>query len=406
MRKTRPNLSIVLWVAVVLYFLVAVATIVYRSGPNGDYEGDFLMYYCTTKAYDAGINPYDLQAVESMSGQQLTQFYYLPLSLYLFRPFTWLPHNTARLIFLVVQCGLLTYVIFLWQRFFLRDATDPWFLIFCLLAFNTTIYLDLRAGNVAIIEQALLWTALYFFLKNRPLGFCGFLALAAVFKVVPLFFALLILLRKKDERIRFLIAFGCVIVAAVAIVTLTDRELVGYFLSNLPSILSLPSEQGIMNPSSLAFFKSVAISLSQLGWLSRPSLFQWSLYLCWIAAVALVSWKLLRKMDASDNGEVMWAINFMCVVFVLLSPRFKDYSYIILLAPTYFLLTRMRVVRPYHLGFVLCILSAQYVTLPGLRLVTAALWHYYPLALAFFVWVGHVIELHARNRPREMVSDP
>jgi hypothetical protein len=401
----RPNLSSVLWIALVLYFLLALAEIVRDGGADGTYGSDFSMYYYTTKAYDAGINPYDRQAVEAASRQSLFEFYYFPASLNVFRPFTWLPQNAARLIYLVLQCVLLIYLLFLWQRFFLQEPADPWFFLFCLLAFNGTIYLDFQSGNVSMIEQALLWTAFYSFLRNEPVRFSMLIVLASIFKVAPVFFVLLILVRKRNEQIGYMIRFGCVLSAGLAIAIATDARLVGHFFAHLPSILSLPSEQGIMNPSSLALFKSVSIVLTRTGWLEWPRLFQWTAYVCWVASIAVVSWRALQKLDTSQDDDMRWAINFMCLVFALVSLRFKDYSYIILILPTYFLLKRMTALRPYHLGFILCILSAQYVTLPGFRLLTTALWHYYPLALAFVVWIAYLIEFSARKRADETPSE-
>jgi len=405
MEKMRPNISTFVGIAVVLYFLVAVAAIAFRAGPHGEYEGDFSMYYWTAKAYEAGIDPYDRKAVEAMSGRHITQFYYFPLSIHVFRPFTRLPHNTARILFLLLQCVMLVYVVCLWQRVFLREPTDTWFLLFCLLAFNASIYADLATGNVAIIEQAFLWTAFYCFLRNQPVKFAVFLALASIFKIVLLFFLLLIPFARKDQRLPFLAALGGVGTTILVFTALTDAELAGRFVFNLPSILSLPSEQGIINPSSLAFFKTVRGSLTASGVLTSPGLVQWPLYICWVVFVFAVSWRFLRKTDGADTDNTIWAINFLCLVLALVSPRFKDYSYMLLLVPTYFLLKRTTVIKPYHLGFILCILSVHHIMLPGLRKFTVALWIYYPLALALLVWIAYVLEFCARKTIREASSE-
>jgi len=404
MEKMRPNISTFVGIAVALYFLVAVATVL-SAGSTGEYEGDFSMYYWTAKAYQAGIDPYDRKAVEAMSGRQIFQFYYFPLSIHLFRPFTLLPHNTARVVFLLLQCGMLVYVFYLWQRFFLQDPTDQWFLLFCLLAFNAAVYADLATGNVAIIEQAFLWTAFACFLRNQPVRFVVFLALASIFKMVLLFFLLLIFLARKDERLRFLAALGGVGTIIVLASVLADADLAGRFVFNLPSILDLPSEQGIINPSSLAFFKTTGASLTNSGVLTSPALLQWPLYICWVVLVLGVSWRFLRNINVGDTDGMIWAINFLCLVLALVSPRFKDYSYMLLLVPTYFLLKRTTVIKAYHLGFILCILSVHHILLPGLRKFTVALWIYYPLALALLVWIAYVLEFSVGKGVGEAPSE-
>jgi len=403
LQDIRSNGSKTLWAAFALYFLIAAALLV--RGDEASQGDDFRNYYYTVKAYLDGANPYDRNAVEAASGRRLLQFYYFPISLHVFRPLSWLSYDAARIVFLVIQCCSLIYLLFLWQRGFLEEAWDPWFLLFCILAFNTTVYLDLRVGNVSTIEQALLWTSFYFFLRGRPVFFSAFLVLAAMFKLVLLFFAILILLCKKSEQHRSLITLGSVLVAAFAIAWLIDARLLAEFVSHLPQTLDVPSDQGIMNPASLAFFKSVSISAPLKGWINRPEPLQWFLYLCWALSIALISWRALRGLEALEDDRDKLAINFMCLVFALLSPRLKDYSYIILLLPTYFILVRTTVVRAYHLGFILCVLTvAPTVTFPGLSVPATALWHYYPLALAFLVWIIYLAELRARDRLRQGVS--
>ena len=391
------NSSRILWIAFGLYFLIVVAQLVRGEASQG-YSEDFSNYYYTAKAYLEGVNPYDRNAVEVANGQPLLQFFYFPLSLQIFRPLTWLSFDTARMVFLVIQCCSLIYLVFLWQSVFLKEKADPWFFLFCMLAFNATVYLDLRAGNVSTIEQALLWTSFYFFLRKRPVIFGIFLVLAAIFKMVLLFFALLILMLKRGERYAALIAVGSALSIAWVTAWLTDPQLLAQFVSHLSQTLDVASDQGIMNPASLAFFKSVSISLTARGWIEWPEFLPWPVYFCWVASVAFISWRALKNLDTSEDDGARLAINFMCLVFTLVSPRLKDYSYIILLLPTYFIIARTTVIRAYPLGFILCTLYApQGLALPGFNLFTTALRHYYPLALAFLVWIMYLAEFHARN---------
>ena len=401
MTNNRTILPILLSLVVASYFAFAVI----RLAPGGDWnlgsQRDFQMYYNAAKAYLQGLNPYDRQIVEEAIGPTPSEFFYFPLSLQLLSPMTRLPYNRAALIFIFIKCFLLVYLISIWHAVFLdKTAIDPWFLLFCLLAFNSTIYLDLRAGNVSIVEQAMLWTSFYFFLRRQYILFSVFLVLSAFFKLTPLFFGLLILWYDKTRRFRAGIALTSVVTVAVGLTWLTDPALLLQFVPHSLKILELPSESGIINPSLLPLVKGLLVLFVNRGWIVYSSFLQWALYFSAIVAIAVLTWSAFRKLDSFGAEDSKWVINLMCLLFVLVTPRMKDYSYIVLLVPTYFVIERMSAVKAYPFIFVLCVLSAQHITLPGLDSLARVLWAYYPFGIAFLVWIVYLSELRARDRRR------
>jgi hypothetical protein len=294
-------------------------------------------------------------------------------------------------------------LVFIWHIIFLEKFADPWFCFFCLLAYNATVYLDLLAGNVSIIEQASLWTAFYFFTKQRIVLFSFFLLLAAIFKLVPLFFGLLVLSYGKDQRYRGLAALVSGVILFFAIAWVIDSRLVMQFFSQAPTILERPSDYGIISPALLPFIKAFVSFLTIREWIVYPVLIQWSLYVSSVLAIAVLTWKAFRKLDISRDEDAKYAINLVCLLFVLVSPRLKDYSYIVLLVPTYFVMERMSAVKAYPLLFILSVLSAQNITLPGFDSLARVLWSYYPLGIAFLVWVIYLVELQARDKLRQHI---
>jgi hypothetical protein len=393
MKKLRANLSMLFCLVIALYFAFAII----RLAPDGEvdqnYLWDFQMYYYTAQAYLQGVNPYDRPAVEAVTGHTLLEFFYFPLSLQIFIPLARLSYNAAALVFLCVKCCLLVYLMFIWHVVFLEKRADPWFFLFCLVAFNSTIYLDFLAGNVSIIEQASLWTSFYFFIRRRFIVFSFFVGLVATFKFTPLFFGLLILLCRKDERYKAAIAFGSIVCITVVVAWLIDRDLFAQFFSHALGVLDVPLEG--FDPGLLPLIKSFLIFLTRRDWIIYPTLLKWSLYLLCISAIVVWTWKPLQELDITDQLDARFAINIMCLLFALLSPRFKDYSYIVLLVPAYFIMEKAVVVRPYPLIFLLCGLSAYHITLPGLERLASVLWAYYPLLLAIVVWATYLIELNA-----------
>ena len=395
MKNRHVNLSVLFCLVVTVYFAFAIIRLMPTSEADREYQWDFQNYYYTAKAYTQGINPYDRQAVGAMAEQPLFKFFYFPLSLQIFTPFTQLSYRAAAVIFLSIKCCLLAYLIFLWHVVFLEKSADPWFLLFCLLAFNATIYLDLQAGNVSLIEQASLWTAFYFFLRQRYFLFSIFVVVAAIFKLSPLFFGLLLLLLDKRRRYRALLVYGFTVLVIATLAWLTDPQLLRQFFPH--ALQEMSPEAGIVNPGILLLIKSFVTLLRTKYFIAYPGPLQGAIYFVSLFMIVALSWKPFQKLDVSHDEDAKLAINLMCLVFVLVSPRFKDYSYVMLLLPAYFLIERVVVVRQYSLLFTLCVLSAMHVTLPGLDLVAHALWAYYPLALAFGLWVIYLIELHARS---------
>ena len=84
----------------------------------------------------------------------------------------------------------------------------------------------------------------------------------------------------------------------------------------------------------------------------------------------------------------MNVIMMACLTYALVMPRFKTYSFILLLPPAYYLLRRSTRLPAY--GFLLAVLLLTVhpplpVALP-FRPVLSHFWLYYPLVLAFLLW--------------------
>ncbi|MCX5714128.1 MAG: hypothetical protein NT033_04835 [Candidatus Omnitrophica bacterium] len=154
------------------------------------------------------------------------------------------------------------------------------------------------------------------------------------------------------------------------------------------------SEKGIINPCTFALVQEIVDFLPKgLGAVYHRLIFIF-IYFAVLATVILLSLKAILKINSQkieDKGK--WLVFFICLVYALVAPRFKDYSYIILIPPTYFIMQKMRGIKAGTLFFVLVILSAKGVTLPGFDYICYFLWNYYPLFLAFMVWGVYLYEL-------------
>ena len=92
----------------------------------------------------------------------------------------------------------------------------------------------------------------------------------------------------------------------------------------------------------------------------------------------------------SDEGQVCGAntkllLFLVCIVFTLIVPRMKTYSYALLVLPAFFII--LECVKSYTLVFVFMLFSlAKWTPLPAVPAVKLLWWHY-PWLLALMLWI-------------------
>src|SRR5690606_2280310 len=163
-----------------------------------DYH-DFRLFYDAAAAFARGEDPY---AVSVELGRFRLGYLYAPVTLPLFVPFTWLSFEAACIAYLSMKLAALAALIVLWYRLLPR-TTGAWFLPFCLLSFNSAIYIDIEVGNTEVFLQLFLWIGLALFVAGRYRAFASLVLAAALFKLTPLLLlALLALAPKPREALR------------------------------------------------------------------------------------------------------------------------------------------------------------------------------------------------------------
>jgi hypothetical protein len=374
-------ISIAAWAAVLLRLLLIADKC----------QWDFDVYYFAAKVHSSGLNPYDPYQLCEAAGRwapQILFFPYFPISIFFFKPFTLLSLGYAKYLFLLIKYVLLIYLLLLWQTRFLKDTGDPFFALFALLAFNAAIFLDLRSGNVTIIEQAALWSALLAFVKKKVWCFAVLVLLAAVFKITPLLFAGLLFLDQGRARGRLLIILIIGIGIICFIAWLADPRLIWQFL------LSMSTWTGgdrfflnILNPSALSLVTFLSQTASKATGILVPRALQWCLYFCFVAGVVVVSYRAFMKLEMENSQQRVTAVCLACLVYALALPRFQDYQWILILFPTYFVMVQLDTVKAYPVIFILAIISAEHQTLPGSAFLFGVFWNYYPLVVGFVIWV-------------------
>lgn len=348
------------------------------------YQGDFQVYYYAAKAYTQGLNPYDTNALSQVAQKEIgLKFVYPPATLLFFRLFLAVNYTTAFYLFLLLKCALLAVLLYMWRKIFLEEI-DVFFYLFCVLAFNGTIYIDLGSGNVSILEQFLIWFAFYWYLKNKHLLFCVLIVIAAIFKLTPIVFLVVLYFSKHKQKY---LSMAVSLLSFLFVLLFSYIRNPSLFMSFIRNTTTLNQKRGILIPSTFSLITNVSRFLAENHKVVVPSTVQTILYVAILATILFVSWRARNMLRASTTQDITRIeIFFACVVYTLILPHFRNYSYILLIVPAYFIFRQMRYLPAYPFIFILAILSAVWISLPGFALLFAIFWEYYPLAIAYLVW--------------------
>lgn len=370
-----------------MYCVIAIINILSHKGI---YQWDFYGYYQCAKAYGNGINPYDTKAVSQIAKSLICPFVYPPITLFFFQIFTKLDYNLAFNLYIIIKCILMIGLIYLWRNTFLHKQVDLIFYLLCLFAFNATIYLDLSSGNISILEQFMIWLAFSYYLKRKFIYFCILIVLAAVFKIQPILFIFLLFFVENKSKYKLLIgsfmAFGIILL----IQFISSPYLFSNFITNVANTVK---EGGINNPSTFAFIRDlfkVLLGISNNILLDRISLLFHLVIVVAIIFISRSAYIHLKSVKVEDKEK--WAIFLACLIYNLINIRFKDYSYILLILPTYFII-KTTSIRAKGLLLFIASISAPNVTLPGSYFVFNILWNYYPLFVAYLIWSLYLYEI-------------
>jgi len=357
---------------------------------SDQYQWDFRIYYFAGQASSIDRDPYNPDVLSAISGGwKNLRFVYPPQTLVLFKSLGRLPYETAYLVWLVLKVIALAILILLWRLTLFREEPPLTFAVFLSLGFAGTIYSDLFAGNVSIFEQALLWGGIALLLRGRQLWFCALVVGASFFKLTPIVFLLLLPLVGLKYAWRY---FG------ISLATFAVLLGLGEFLW----------------PDQSARFWEVAFSISERGSLANPSLYAfvcdlvemlgggdgsnlrylsaaiYALIAGLVCVVSITAWRTAKsnRPAGSQNGAALWSICLFAATFAVTMPRFKSYSFIVLLPPALYAIRRMgqhQKFWPLIALISLLPLTPSPVPLPT-RTPTLLFWLYYQLFLAVIVW--------------------
>jgi hypothetical protein len=294
----------------------------YLVAANPGLQGDLRIYRAAAQAYAEGRNPYQPGALVGPAGnRQDLPFVYPPVSLPLLRALLVFDHRTTYFAFFVLKMAAVAALVVLWRRrlFPGDDLAGACLYLFCALAYAQTIKMDVRAGNISVFEQLLVWTGAVAFLRGRPRLYAALVAAAALFKLTTAAL-LFVLLLDRSRRSAAALVSGLAGLAAVHGISAALRpDLFAGFLRNAAAL----DDRGRTNPCALALIRD---GLERLAGGPVPAHLDWIVYGVWVLLIGLTTLSGARRQGLPGALE--------CFAFAVAAPRFKDYSYILLIPPS------------------------------------------------------------------------
>jgi hypothetical protein len=402
-RRANLVLTLIVWLglSLCLYFIV--------DDPYAQW--DFHMFYSAAHALAAGHDPYlPLHPHPNMFGHSIFQF--PPLTIHVFDWTTGLSMQSAKLAWLglkLLALGLLTW---LWHEDFERlDASWP-IATFLALGLNATLLRDFTAGNISTFEQLGIWFSFSLLLRDRPYAAALLLACVAQFKLLPAAFLLLIPFVKPQSGVKpFLV--GCAVFLGILLLNQALRpDLTENYLSLFIGHAARMDERGVNNPSSFALFRDITdlnafvpnLPVSILGGTCAYIAFLTALML----SIARATWGVRAQLRNVDPRLLLY---FGCALYAIVMPRMKDYSYVLMLIPTLYVIRDMgrRGLAPEsYLLFIALLVwgQPQQTSVPGLQAFIYMLQAYLPLTVAatVMVYVLRVV-LSTASAPTRLTSE-
>ena len=282
-------------------------------------QWDFRVYLEAARAALAGFDPYRVENLIGISGRPIPlPFLYPPAALAPFLALAALQEPAALALWMGLKVLLVTFLVVLWKRVFVPRA--GWFTVALVAVFgsNAAALWDLRSGNVALVEAALIWGGLACFVAGRRRAFAALIVLAATFKLAPAAFLLLLLVPTRGARARpGLLAAAVLALGAIVFLPLAAGP-AAHWRGFLGGSLGGAFPVGAANPSGFAYLAE------RLGGVSALVIGCW---LGWLLGLGLLSGGTLRALGRAGDARA-WSIAAVAL-YMVAHPRPMAYGWVL-----------------------------------------------------------------------------
>jgi dolichol kinase len=140
-----------------------------------------------------------------------------------------------------------------------------------------------------------------------------------------------------EKKYAYLVGAGSIFLAYLLIQYLILPDMFTGFIRNA---LTVVGESGVVGPSTHKFVKEIFRMITQISGPVSPTIIT-MVVIGLAATVVFLSGRaclLLKRslMDHEDNQKII--LFLVCLVYALIHPRFKDYAYMLLIVPSYYII--------------------------------------------------------------------
>lgn len=373
------------WVAIALAGAVVCAGVLSIYVGRGA-QWDFRIYYAAALLHQSGISPYDPTHFRDLVGETTLYYPYPPFTLYLFYPFTALSLPAATTVYLTLKIAALIGLITIWIRTF-RLSRDGWlFLFFLFFAFNGAVILDLRSGNCCMFEQLLIALGMYLYSREKIGWAAAVFTLAAGLKLGPILLLGILVSSGRKKEILYAAGFGALFAAVFALAAIVSPDSFTDFRHGIGRL----HERAPDNPATWPLVCDMLDAVQETARMHLPQFTKSGLFLAIVFAAAAVSLFSLRRFLPREHPQArLWRICLVTLLYAIVMPRFKNYTYILVVGPAFYVLASSRLPRPLILAsaIVMTFTYRSYIELG--RVFQPFFWvagEYYSLLLVWLLW--------------------
>jgi hypothetical protein len=349
---------------------------------NATLQWDGRTYLHAARAALAGLDPYRLADLEKIAGYHRVSlpFLYPPVALLPFLPLARLETASALALWLGFKLALFAALVVLWKRLAMKVEWLPLGLV-AVFGSNGSALWDLRAGNVGILEAALVWSGLAALIAGRRVWFASLIVAAACFKLVPSVYLLLLLVPLRGARPgpkTMLVSLAALALLVWGPFAFPPASHWSGFLGNVGEGVPL----GDANPSLLAMTLNFARAASP------DARFSMALALAaWLSILALTLWASARWLgQAWREGDARrWAFAAVWLA-TLFAPRPMAYGFVAF-APAPLFLAPPRFANPPGRLLLALAIAAQGLSRAASIESDSVLLRYAPSLLALGFWL-------------------
>ena len=383
--RPRWQIALEIWAGIIV--LAAAAQVLFKLGA---FQWDLGVYWWGGAAFRAGRSPYG-----AIPGQPVYLHYvYPPITALLFAPLAHLSVGAAKVLWISAKAVAFWSTVRLWKRATGVRMTIVPPIFFFTFAFGSALLVDFTAGNIAVFEQLVLWLGFVALLAQRPRVFTVAVVFIAQFKLTPIFFLGALLVIDEKPRWRELIE-GSVLFGLLLLCNLFYRSQLPEFFASISAL----NERGWGDPATLGVMQDLVDQLQGLG-ISIPGPTAYVLYGGAAAAVLYYTFQWWARQRARGTINRVEVVLVTLVVYALVMPRMKDYSYVALLPAAWYVLARTSL----YSGPLVVLAALVPRPLPQLNLRLPLLtqaYVYAPLFGALAVW----LELIRDTSPTEKFTE-